>query len=1798
MSDTTSLPPSPSLRVAIVGSRRENTVVDNTETLTIDETYIINAPTRGEVADRHVIELDDKKVIEFTYADETVWMADATTIDEVFPGTSGQLRSLETSNGIFEIPTEVQTREQSRSGLATKIALKIVKIFTKKAVESVVKELAENLEEKQLGNQTGLFQLDSRFELIKPTFETDGKYILFLHGTASSTTESFGELKGTRTWNYLTQTYQQNVLAFQHETLTKSPLENVRDLVTQLPAKATLTLVSHSRGGLVGDILSRFCVDSTVQRGFSANEKNYLRKQDRTADLEHIEAIEKAIQGKKIVIDKFIRVACTASGTTLASRRLDIYFNVIFNVIGLATAQAANPLYVAFKDLIAALIKSKDNASVLPGLEVQNPRSAFNQMLNNANPETVITTPLIVISGDAKMSLRWQGLKVALTNLFFWGDNDFVVDTRSMYNGAKRAKDKVQYFFDEGSDVSHFNYFKNTKTQNMLLLALKHSGETLIPGFSMLENRRFTDAEIRSIDLSLPGGRVFRNQVSGKKPIVVLLPGIMGSTLTVRDQLVWIDFLGFAAGSLTSLLHSPDNNQNVRADALVGSSYKKLTEFLSRDYDVVTFPFDWRIDMVENARLLNRKIVELMSYQQPIKLVGHSMGGVLIRDFIVHHPETWQKLKASPDFRLLFLGSPLGGSFRIPYVLFGLDSLINTLDFVDISNSQKELLRVFSQFPGILSLLPLTTDTANDFARRETWETMRNAFGDAEWPIPDDALLNQFKTYRDTVLDTTIDFSQAVYIAGQSRRNKQTVSGYQISYKNTFWGNTREELEFLATKEGDESVTWASGIPQSMIAQNTVYYSDVTHGELANDPKLFSAIVDILTTGLTNQLKRTPPLIRSTEKQFKARSGFDLDLSPEGVERSLMGLGIESGFTPGATPITVSVSNGDLKYALYPVMAGHFHNDGILSAEKAIDWHLHQELSRRHQLGLYPGPIGTSEIIRGSNPKGFPGTIIVGLGKQGELTEYLVTSTVEQGAAKYLADLNNRPAPVPTGDPKPAVAGISVLLIGSGYGGLRIQNAIRAIIQGIQNANTKIRQIYRESPKIIDAIEFIELYQDRALACMKAISAIEQEESRSLNIFRNGNKINQLAGWRERLPIDDTTEWWTRINVSRDTDNELATPGFQPDFRFNISTDAARVETQMLTTIDNTLIGMLDELSTKDAWSPELAKAIFELMIPNAFKDQVKRQNNINWILDKHAAAFPWELLQDSVANARPLSINAGMIRQLATGDFRNQITPVVERTAIVVGDPELKNPSHQLPAARREGQKVADLLSLQGFSVVPSIKESAAQILFKLFSKNYKIVHLAGHGVFSTKPGEPNGMLIGPGSFLNAGHIDQMSHVPELVFVNCCYLGQTDGEAERNNQNRVQLAANIGTQLIEIGVKAVVVAGWAVNDQAALEFAERFYQYLFEGNNFGEAVRKARKTIFEKYGSQNNTWGAYQCYGDPFYKLTTNSLAKKDTYDFVIPEEAEIELSNLLNQIESGGYDVEETLLTMEAIETGTNRASIRTGRIIELQALLYSRLNKYELAIAKFKELLKEEKASFSFSATEQYCNIQVKLYAQKVRKANQHDKEALVQEATDALKRIVLDLEGLIRFGDTIERINILASTYKRLALFSTGDDKRDAYQCSASSYRKAFEFPGNRNKFYPLANWLSIESALVLAGKRMWGKDKLPKKANVQNELDLELDNIRRKTERDFWDWVAEANILLCQYLLGEKTITYDQILESYTDAWKRIGSEGQRQTEIEQMEFLEDAFSLAVEKEKGKTILEEIRRLKTALELMV
>lgn len=1760
------------------------------ENLSLKKVFLVGETTRGVVND-YTVELKDDEIIELNYEDGTSWFSDPYTLEELYPEAFSQ--TSRSADAAFEIPLSLSTEGDDRS-LISKIGLKVLKIFAKKAVNMGVAKLAARLEDKQTQNKLGLFRVTPDLRLLDFTAEqTDKPFCLLIHGTASSIAGSFGEARNTAVMNYLAETYGTHFIAFQHRTLTENPLQNVSDLVKLLPNNSKLHLITTSRGGLVGELLSRFCNEDESRLGFTETEIAVLKKEypaDYYLSLRHaMDEIINALKTKKITVEKFIRIACPAAGTTLASKRLDTVLNVAFNLVGWGTGAAANPAYIAFKNLITAAVETKDNVDVLPGLEAQNPDSplikAINSIPDITNPGStiLINNSLVVIAGNTQLSFRLKALVVIVSKLFFLRKNDLVVDTESMSLGTRRTG-RVQQFFHESGEIDHFKYFGNPQTHKAILLALQTKWGEQLPGFSD-EQLRLSASTDRNALLKLESGHVFKDHISGTKPIVLLLPGIMGSNLASDKKTLWINYLNFITGGLKDL-----SSKDIRATSLVATSYKLLVEHLQNKYDVVTFPFDWRLSLEESAAILNEKILKLLEYKQPIRMIGHSMGGVLVRDFMALYPGTWSMLNNSGGFRLIFLGAPLGGSFRIPAVMFGFDGIIKKLAAIDQVHSRKELVQIFMGFKGILGLLP-KPDENHDFTKIETWQKMREGVNDPTWPLPAESDLNWFRDYREKIKNIgEEDLKNAVYIAGH---DKATACDYRINNMGK-----RSELIFLSTAEGDFSVTWDSGIPKKMIDNNSVYYVNVTHGSLANEPALFPGLIEILETGNSNLFSKIRPAVRSAEKVFAMPASRDFDLSQFGIENTLLGIGGEKPIEISQSPLRVSVSKGDLRYASYPVLAGHFENDGILFAESQINKHLGGMLSHKHSLGIYPGAIGTSEVFL-SNKEHFKGAVIIGLGSQGKITMPELIRSVEQGVANYLLYVRNSKINNQSSEPESFLSGISSLMIGCGYGGLSIEDSLKAIIQGVQNANTKIRNLKLEGCREIECLEFIELYDDKSVNCHFVISKIEKEENKTYRIIREGKGIKTLLGWKKRIPVDNTESWWNRVTITEIRDGDMVR-----NLKFNISTGSAREEVKELASTPALIEGIIEEMSTNNQWTPERAKTIFELLIPNDFKQHLKRHGNLNLIVDAYAATYPWELLQDEiktdVRDSKPVCITSGMIRQLKTDSYRLNIKTVQKDNALVIADPDLKGFINQLPGALKEGQEVARLLGERSMVTTSSFKGNHSEIIEKLYCNEYKIIHLAGHGVFNKDLTKCSGMVIGKDLYLSTREIIQMSTTPELVFINCCHLGKTDGIAEEYYQQRYKLAANIGTQLINNGVKCVVAAGWAVNDDAALEFARIFYDRMFDGYSFGDAVKEARKVIFEKY-SFTNTWGAYQCYGDPFYKFDTQRRKPSGKeIEYLIVQEAEVDLENLLNEIELGEKSSGVYLEKMKKITDAVERAGMRNAKVTEFEALIYRELKEYDPACVKFEDLMRMNDASFAFSIAETYLNTRAKLITENFKKFPERKTEYLAE-----LSKLSSDFETLIAYNPNAEKMNMLGSTYKRLGFLSEDEDKKTAYLKAAEFYYKAYQQSGS---WYSLVNWLSLESSFVRSKWHQWGSDQNQQKEAIGYQLPgleealkiieaARIAVLSNKDKKTYWDMVAQLNLELTRFLIefevSSKNPELDKIQQQVISLWKSAGSKGKRFAEIEHLEFLMDAIQ-----KKNDKLRNKLEKLKNNLEGLI
>lgn len=1677
--------------------------------------------------------------------------------------------------------------------------VKALRVFGIDLGEKTAQKIASSVDNKATPKRPGLglYACGIRYDTFflgapQPAWGKDGQPILlFLHGTASSTWGSFGELwsparAAERT--ELAKVYEDRVAAFEHASLSQSPIENARDLVKALPKGAKLHVVSHSRGGLVGELLCRanrlggIAFDPSEMDAYGAaldaRAKELTEPSAKDRHLAALKELNDLLRQKQIVVERFVRVACPALGTTLASRRLDRWLSVIGSVCSAALPDTPLSDWLSdIGDFIGSVISEKTDPATLPGLEAMMPDSGLIRLVNW--PAAEVGGDLTVIAGDIAPDAWWAKLLIWVTDRFYDGEHDLVVNTASMFGGAKRTEPAL-LSFHQGAAVNHFTYFQNADSAGRLVLALEGKA-SVDNGFKPLT------PTITPIARAL----VLKPK-PGPRPVVFLLPGIMGSELMVNKSTVWVDMPKLIFGGLAKI---GIDASGVQPRQPVVRYYGDLSLFLGNSHKVIDFAFDWRLPPdVEAKRLANSIAAELAAAEnagQPVRILAHSMGGLIARTMIANHPNVWVDLCKRPGGRLVMLGTPNGGSHSITEMIVGQSSTMKGLAILDIKHDLKELLEIVTQFPGVLAMLP--KDIREDYFDPAVWAKYAAHAGD-DWVAPPTKGLADARRFRDVMDRALVDPEHMVYVAGTS---DATPAAMRLD-------ETTGRIEILATTQGDGRVTWDSGIPPGV----PTWYMNAEHGDLSAYAPAFPAIQELLETGKTTRLPTAPKVSRGVPSLFPMPRDTDaLYPSEEVLTAAVLGAKPRKrqAVKPVETPVSVSVLHADLAYAKYTVAVGHYTGDTIISAEKALDNALGNALSRRQQLGLYPGPIGTSAIFANPNlaldPTASPrGAIVIGLGTAGQLTAATVARVFRHGLLEHvLAAGQNRPAGAAGSTAAQTKFAVSALLIGTGAGGISVADCVYALLKGVASANEALAgagQVER-----VTTLEIVELFEDRAIQGIKAM----QELRRNPDIeqaFVFNDKIESSSGGLRRVSFDEPSGWWHRIQVlGGGKDGE---PG-DGTLRFSSVTRRARAEVQLQRTQLKLVDEFVEQAIRQTSDNELVARTLFELLLPNELKDQAPDQDNTVLLLDEESARYPWELLRDPLNPTRkPNVVEHGVLRQLESFEYRETVRIVTENAALVVGDPVSSFPP--LPGAQHEAEAVARVLRAKGTVVEELINPVASAVLQSLYKQPYRILHLAGHGVYRyLLPGALDcdacgqqlpdgqlqqridegdritGMVIGDNAFLTPLEVRQMRRVPELVFINCCHLGHIEGVAPddvRQNLRRDfhKIAANVSTEFIRMGVRAVIAAGWAVDDAAASVFAKRFYEEMLAGAPFGSAVRSAREAAYEE-APHLNTWGAYQCYGDPDYRLERDGSGfggSGPAVRYSSPAEAVTALDNLASRLSLSANDPKVDRDRLEDLIRDLDACGLLTDpQVIAAAGRACGEAELFETAIGYLRQALTVEKSTMRARDIEMLANLEARYSIPVFEQGDTGKADLLIDTAIERFEDLIRvsspdELAGGTplneRPGATGHRLALLGSAYKRKAWMHSGSERDKWLARSLDCYRRAHrKAPGA----YPLLNALTLEVAI---GWQRAGGLPAARQKEIQSEvarLEVELETTA-STDRGFWTAAMLGDVALVSALCRPSidATEIDRARSRYREAVKRANPREMRSA-LDQIDIL-------------------------------
>ncbi|HXS18325.1 MAG TPA: hypothetical protein VN764_14100, partial [Polyangiaceae bacterium] len=647
---------------------------------------IVAEVRRGGAMEHSVIDAEDQDVLQLRWGDDVVELVRVSDLSERF---SGQLRR---SGEELELPAwhSLKSTVRGEEGLPLRSIEHIALKATEAATGLILPSAIRQLEEKHMPHP-GVFDVRVSGKLgdeIKPgNLSGGGPILALLHGTFSSTATGFADLLGSNEWSAVHEHYTRQggrVIALEQHTVRESPVKHALDLARVLPQGAQLHLLSHSRGGLIGELLARHPWNSEPE-----SLEYFFRKvgaDDRYAPIrEELAALSEVLTPLQLQIGRFVRVAAPAAGTLLASERLDQYLNVVLSVLSKVVSSNA-PWFSFVKAIATTIVQARTKVNVCPGLEAMMPHldRGLVPFLNAVKETDAKSSNLAVVAGDVEGGNAFDRIKAFFADLYFNEANDFVVDSASMLRGVRRTAPVGIYH--RAPQANHFSYFSDQRLREDMTKYLRGAeGHRFVPLDSL-----GTTAETRGGAFGF--GKLEQDDLAAQpgKPVVFLLPGIMGSHLGQQDNdkkldRIWVDLWNLTFGGLDRIrLGRP----GVVPDGVVRGYYKGLAEYLNTKNEVRLLPFDWRLPIVDSARLLKVAIEKALAENRTIRILAHSMGGLVSRTFIWEHPEIWNKVVARGG-RLVMLGTPNFGSYVPAQVFTQQHGLMRKLAVLDSKNNLK-----------------------------------------------------------------------------------------------------------------------------------------------------------------------------------------------------------------------------------------------------------------------------------------------------------------------------------------------------------------------------------------------------------------------------------------------------------------------------------------------------------------------------------------------------------------------------------------------------------------------------------------------------------------------------------------------------------------------------------------------------------------------------------------------------------------------------------------------------------------------------------------------------------------------------------------------------------------------------------------------------------------------------------------------------------------------------------------------------------------------------------------------------
>ena len=212
---------------------------------------------------------------------------------------------------------------------------------------------------------------------------------------------------------------------------------------------------------------------------------------------------------------------------------------------------------------------------------------------------------------------------------------------------------------------------------------------------------------------------------------------------------------------------------------------------------------------------------------------------------------------------------------------------------------------------------------------------------------------------------------------------------------------------------------------------------------------------------------------------------------------------------------------------------------------------------------------------------------------------------------------------------------------------------------------------------------------------------------------------------------------------------------------------------------------------------------------------------------------------------------------------------------ALLVGNPclnQLKISVPDLPCAQEEVEMIAAILSTRPLTGSQATKAEVMKLM-----SSVGLIHIAAHGnrrtgeiALSPNPGWTSKFPQRKDYILKISDVQAANLRARLVVLSCCHSG-------RGRILKGEGVVGIARAFLAAGARSVLVALWAIDDEATMVFMKSFYQHLKDGKTASVAVHQSMKFLreSEKF-SDTRHWAPFQLIGNDV-KLEFEAMADDD---------------------------------------------------------------------------------------------------------------------------------------------------------------------------------------------------------------------------------------------------------------------------------------------------------------------------------